>query len=159
LPAFILVKVLAPGFYSRQDTKTPVRIGIISVISNIVLSILIVYPWYTAGIVGPHAGLALATTLAGYINAGMLFYQLKKQQIYQPLAKLKKVWIKDISRIVIAMVVMAVVVTVVNPADIWWQDAGIWQKIGRLLALVSAAIVSYFAVLYLLGVRKKTFSV
>ena len=158
LPAFILVKVLAPGFYSRQDTKTPVRIGIISVISNIVLSILIVYPWYKAGIVGPHAGLALATTLAGYINAGMLFYQLKKQQIYQPQAKLKKVWIIDILRIFIAMVVMAAVVIFINPADSWWQDAGIWQKIIRLLALVSAAMVSYFLVLFLMGVRRQTFS-
>jgi len=158
LPAFILVKVLAPGFYSRQDTKTPVRIGIIAVISNIILSILIVYPWTKADIVGPHAGLALATTFAGYINAVMLFYQLKKQKIYQPQAKLKQIWIKDILRIVLAMIVMAVVITFLNLEDSWWQNADLWQKIVRLLALVFAAIVSYFAVLYLLGVRKKTFT-
>jgi putative peptidoglycan lipid II flippase len=158
LPAFILVKVLAPGFYSRQDTKTPVRIGIIAVISNILLSALIVYPWYKIGMVGPHAGLALATTLAGYINAGMLFYQLKKQQIYQPLAKLKKAWIKDILRIVSAMIVMTTIVILINPADSWWQEAGLWQKIVRLVALVFTAIASYFFVLFLLGVRKKTFT-
>ncbi len=156
LPAFILVKVLAPGFYSRQDTKTPVRIGIIAVISNIILSVLIVYPWYTMGAIGPHAGLALATSLAGYINAGMLFYNLKKQKIYQPQVQLKKVWIKDLIRILLAMFAMAVVIYLLNPMDSWWQDAGLWQKIARLLILVSASIVSYFLVLFLLGVRKKS---
>ena len=158
LPAFILVKVLAPGFYSRQDTKTPVRIGIISVISNIVLSALIVYPWYTMGVIGPHAGLALATTLAGYINAGMLFYHLKKQQIYKSQNLSKQVWIKELLRIILAMVVMTIVIYLLNPADSWWQDSGLWQKIARLMVLLAAAMISYFATLFLFGVRRSTFA-
>lgn len=157
LPAFIMVKVLAPGFYSRQDTKTPVRIGIIAMISNIVLSALIVYPWYQMNYIGPHAGLALATALAGYINAGMLYFHLKKQKVYKVSLEQKSVWLKDLLRIVIALIAMIMVVWWLNPDDSWWQDSGLWKKVWRLLALVAAAMISYFSVLYLLGVRKKVF--
>ncbi len=155
LPAFILVKVLAPGFYSRQDTKTPVKIGIIAMFSNMLLSLVIVLPWYKMGYVGAHAGLALATALAAYINAGMLFYQLKKQQIYQPNQALKAVWVRSLVKIMIATVVMVAVVWTINPVDSWWQDSGLWSKIGRLLVLVVTAIVAYFGALYALGIRKK----
>ena len=157
LPAFILVKVLAPGFYSRQNTRTPVRIGMFSVLSNIVLSIVIVYPWVKMDIIGPHAGLALATALAGYINAGLLLYQLKKQNIYQSVAK--HVWLKDFLRIIFALAILASVVIWLNPNDSWWQQSGIMTKVMKLLSLVSAAIVSYFGTLFVMGVRKDHFSV
>ncbi len=158
LPAFILVKVLAPGFYSRQDTKTPVRIGIIAVISNIILSALIVYPWYQSGMIGAHAGLALATALAGYINAVMLFYQLKKQSIYESQSFSANVWVKELIRIGIALAVMSAIVLFLNPGDAWWQSAGLGEKVLRLLMLVGVAIVAYFASLFAMGVRKKTFT-
>lgn len=157
LPAFILVKVLAPGFYSRQDTKTPVRIGIIAMISNIVMSGFIVYPWYKMGYIGPHAGLALSTAIAGYINAGMLYYQLKKQNIYQQQKSTNKAWLKDLLRIASAITVMSIVILLINPSDIWWQEAGIWEKILKLLILVGLASISYFAILFSLGLRKKNF--
>ncbi len=157
LPAFILVKVLAPGFYSRQDTKTPVKIGIISMLSNIVLSALIVYPWYKLGYIGPHAGLALATALAGYVNAGLLYYQLKKQNIYLHQADSHKVWIKDLIRILIAVVAMVVVILLLNPVDQWWQDAGLGSKVLKLLMLVVLAISAYFVSLFVLGTRKSAF--
>ena len=153
LPAFILVKVLAPGFYSRQDTKTPVKIGIISVICNIILSAAIVYPWVQLGYVGPHAGLALAVTLAGYINASLLFYQLRKQNIYHFEASHKALWFKDILRIFVGIILMAVVVWFLNPIDEWWQDVGFWGKISKLLFLVIVAVAVYFGSLFLMGVR------
>jgi putative peptidoglycan lipid II flippase len=156
LPAFILVKVLAPGFYSRQDTKTPVKIGIISMFSNMLLSLIIVFPWYKMGYVGAHAGLALATAMAAYINAGLLFYQLKKQNIYQPDDSSKAGWVKNILRITVAAIVMITVVWGINPVDSWWQDSGLLAKAGKLLILVVAAIVAYFGSLYLLGVRKSS---
>lgn len=155
LPAFILVKVLAPGFYSRQDTKTPVRIGIISIGINIILSILIVYPWVKMDIVGPHAGLALATALAGYTNAGMLFYQLRKQQIYQTTHTNKVKWFKELMRMVVATLLMAVVIWMLNPEDSWWQQASLWPKITTLLGLVGGAIIVYFSTLFIAGVRRK----
>lgn len=159
LPAFIMVKVLAPGFYSRQDTKTPVRIGIIAIISNIILSALIVYPWYKMDYLGPHAGLALATALAGYINAGMLYYQLKKQGIYQQHGDTGKKWIQDLLRISLAVIAMVLIIWWLNPIDSWWQAAGLWPKVGHLLALVILAIMTYFVTLFSLGIRKKDFSI
>ena len=154
LPAFILVKVLAPGFYSRQDTKTPVRIGIIAIICNIILSALIVYPWVKMEIMGPHAGLALATALAGYINAGMLYYQLKRQKIYKVKHSNGKRWRKDMFRILVALSAMAMVIWLINPIDLWWQKTHLIPKVLYLLALVASAITTYFASLFLLGVRK-----
>ena len=129
-----------------------------AILSNIVLSALIVYPWYRSGVVGPHAGLALATALAGYINAGLLFFQLRKQEIYQPQQAFKKVWIKDFMRIAAGLIAMVVVVSLLNPMDSWWQDAGLGNKALTLLGLVAAAIVSYFATLFVFGVRKHTFT-
>jgi len=157
LPAFILVKVLAPGFYSRQNTRTPVRIGMFAVLCNIVLSIVIVYPWLKMDMIGPHAGLALATALAGYINAGMLLYQLKKQNIYESVSQSKQIWLKDLLRIVIALIVMSLVILYLNPSDSWWQDSELMSKVSKLLLLVFLAIVSYFGTLFLLGVRKHNF--
>ena len=158
LPAFILVKVLAPGFYSRQDTKTPVRIGIFAMLSNIVLSALIVFPWYKLGYVGPHAGLALATALAGYINAGSLYYQLQKQKIYQPQRGVAGHWLKDLSRIVIATLAMVAVLWLLNPDNSWWQNAPLWSKIFKLLLLVTSAVSAYFGGLFLLGFRRRDFN-
>jgi len=152
LPAFILVKVLAPGFYSRQDTKTPVKIGLIAIGSNIVLSALIVYPWYSMGYVGPHAGLALATALAGYINAGLLFYHLKKQGVFHSVSR--KLWLKDLVRILIAVIAMALIIMRLSPVDSWWQGAGLSAKIGHLFALIVLAIMTYFGALYAMGIRK-----
>jgi len=62
LPAFIYIKVLAPGYYARQDTRTPVRIGIIAMVANMGFNLLYVLPMLWLDIPGPHAGLALATT-------------------------------------------------------------------------------------------------
>ena len=156
LPAFILVKVLAPGFYSRQDTKTPVKIGIIAMFFNMLLSLVIVLPWYKMGYVGAHAGLALASALAAYVNAGMLFYQLKKQKIYQPNNTTKALWVQNLIKIAIAVLVMVAVIWFINPEDSWWQASSLWVKIGRLLALVILSIVAYFGSLLVMGVRKNS---
>ena len=155
LPAFILVKVLAPGFYSRQDTKTPVKIGIISVVSNIILSALIVYPWVQLGYVAPHAGLALAVAIAGYINAGLLYYQLRKQNIYQLQPDSRSLWLNNILKIEVALIFMMLVIWWLNPMDSWWQDAGFVGKIFELLFLVIAAVIVYMGSLFLMGVRKR----
>jgi putative peptidoglycan lipid II flippase len=147
LSGFILVKVLAPGFYSRQDTKTPVKIGMISIFSNMLLNVLIVLPWYFSGMPGAHAGLALATALAGYVNAGLLFYHLHKQQIFDP----EKGWGKFLLQIGLACVVMGVSVELLSPSDVWWQAPGTWRKVAALSGLIVLALVSYFGTLRLMG--------
>lgn len=151
LPAFILVKVLVPGFYSRQNTKTPVKIGIIAVFANILLSLCIVYPWYQLGYLAPHAGLALATALAGYINAGLLIYTLKTQNIYQSQGGN----IKHLVQIIIATIIMGLAIWWLIPADSWWQQATLWQKISMLLGLIGGAIIIYFIALLVVGIKPK----
>jgi putative peptidoglycan lipid II flippase len=77
LLGFTLVKVLAPAYYARQDTRTPVRIGIVAMVSNMVMNLLFILPL-------AHAGLALATTLSGFLNAGLLYRGLRQLGVYRP---------------------------------------------------------------------------
>ena len=82
LVAFMLVKVLAPGYYARQDTATPVKIGIIAMVANMVLNLLLVVPLMISWNVGP-LGLALATSIAAYLNAGLLLRGLLRAGVYR----------------------------------------------------------------------------
>lgn len=147
LTAFILVKVLAPGFYSRQDTKTPVRIGIISMFANMALNVLIVLPWHWSGTAGAHAGLALATALAGYLNAGMLFFTLRREHIFSP----DRGWSAYLLKVALACIAMGGLVFWLLPVDGWWQQAAAWSRVTALGGLITVALVSYFATLRLLG--------
>lgn len=147
LPAFILVKVLAPGFYSRQDTKTPVKIGIISIFANMLLNVLIVLPWFLSGTAGAHAGLALATALAGYVNAGLLFYTLYKEGIFAAQGG----WAKHLLRITAAASVMGILVWFAMPEAIWWQTASTLLRLSALGGLIALSITSYFIILRLTG--------
>ncbi|MFM2320116.1 MAG: murein biosynthesis integral rane protein MurJ [Pseudomonadota bacterium] len=151
LPAFILVKVLAPGFYSRQDTKTPVKIGIISIFANMALNVLIVLPWFFSGMAGAHAGLALATALAGYVNAGLLFRTLYKEGVFAA----EGGWAKHLIRIGLATGVMCGLVWLVSPNALWWQTASSLARLSVLGGLIVLSILSYFISLRLTGVSFK----
>ena len=76
LIAYMLVKVLAPGFYARQDTKTPVRFGLISIGANIGFQMLLIAPL-------AHAGLALSTALAAFVNVALLYWQLRRDGVWR----------------------------------------------------------------------------
>jgi putative peptidoglycan lipid II flippase len=149
LPAFILVKLLAPGFYSRQDTKTPVRIGVIAVVSNMIFNVLIVLPWYWFELPGAHAGLALATALAGFVNAGLLFVALRREQVLST----QQGWGKYVMQLVLACLVSGLIVWLLTPADSWWQTASALYRIGALLGLLIVSVVSYLVTLQLTGMK------
>ncbi len=83
LTAFMLIKVLASAHFSRQDTKTPVKIGIIAMLSNMVLNVIFVLPSHYFWSIG-HAGLALATSISALLNAALLYRALRKQGAYLP---------------------------------------------------------------------------
>lgn len=85
LLAFMLIKVLAPGYFSRQDTKTPVKIGIIAMIINMLLNLALVIPLHFLWQIG-HVGLALATSLSAFVNASLLYRGLRKKNVYHPIA-------------------------------------------------------------------------
>jgi len=147
LVAFILIKVLAPGFYARQDTKTPVRIAVIAMATNMVLNIILVFPL-------AHAGLALATTLAAYLNAFLLFRALRREQIYNPVSG----WFSLILRGFAATAVMSGVLFW-GVGDIsTWLTASTWERVLRLTSLIGMGGTVYFMVLFILGIRLQHFS-
>src|SRR5690606_30904756 len=81
LLGFMLIKILAPGYFSRQDMKTPVRIGVIAIFANIGMKLLLVAPLYFYFAIG-HVGLALATAFAAYVNAYLLYRGLRQAKVY-----------------------------------------------------------------------------
>ena len=116
LPAFILIKVLAPGFYSRQDTKTPVRIAIIAMVCNMGLNILFVLSMVMLKYEAPHVGLALATSSSGYVNALLLYRGLRKAGVYQPLPG----WLRMIATTLLACAGMGASLVLLTPGlEIW----------------------------------------
>jgi putative peptidoglycan lipid II flippase len=145
LLAFILIKVLVPGFTARQDAATPVRFGIYSMLANLVLNALLLMPL-------AHAGPALATTLAAYLNAGLLLITLLKNKVYLPCAD----WQVFISQVLIATVVMSGFLYFFVDSDLWlyWHAA---QRSFTLLAVISVSIGLYLLVLWGLGLRPKQF--
>ena len=144
LLAFILIKVLVPGFTSRQDTQTPVRFGMYSMAANLVLNPLLMLPL-------AHAGPALATTLAAYLNAALLLMTLIKTKIYQPNFQ---AWREFGFQVISASVIMsAFLYFFVNPES--WLNWGVSQRSFKLLLVVCAAVLIYAVSLFGLGLRTK----
>ena len=144
LPAFMLIKVLATAFYSRQDTRTPVKIGIIAMVANMVLNLLFVLPLHFLWQVG-HMGLALATALAAYVNAGLLMRGLTGRGIYALDAPLRA----DLRRILLATLAMGALLVACMP---WLEHLASLGWIGRawrLGAVCAAGVGAYFLVLVL----------
>ena len=154
LPAFILVKVLAPGFYARQDTRTPVRIGVIAMFCNIVLNLVLVWVWLWQDLAAPHAALALATSLSAYINAALLFHRLRIGTVLV----LPGGWPKLIVQVLAATAIMGLVLIWLLPEPAQWVTWGGATRIFALLGFMLSGTVLYIGALALLGVRRKNFA-
>jgi putative peptidoglycan lipid II flippase len=141
LLAFILIKVLVPGFTSRQDIQTPVRFGIYSIVCNVVLNFVFVLPL-------AHAGVALATTISAYLNAVLLLVVLRKRRIYQP----GNHWRVFMLRVVLACAVMSMFLYYFVDESAWsaWGSS---QRGLHLVAMIGAAMASYVLVLLFSGFR------
>ena len=149
LPAFMLIKALAPGFYARQDTKTPVKIGITAMIANMVFNVVVVGSMYYGGFTAPHAGLALSTSLSAFLNAGMLYTTLRRQQVYTPLTGWAKLWVQ----IAVANAAMAAVLWFATPVlDAWIAWRGL-TRVATLAAIIASGGVVYLLVLQLMGLN------
>ena len=149
LPALIVIKILAPGYYARQDTRTPVRFGIIAMVCNMLMNIAFVVPLVMMDYEAPHVGLALATSLSAYINAMLLYSGLRNNGIFTPLAG----WLAWIFRTVIASTAMAATVLWLNPDAIQWSDWSLMQRLGNLLFIIMTGAITYFLLLWLQGLR------
>ena len=149
LMGFILVKVLAPGYFARQDTKTPVKVGLIAMFANMVMNIAFVVPMLKLGWPAPHAGLALATTLSAFLNAGLLYLGLKKIGVYSP----QKGWLKLFLQTFLAASIMGGVVFSLSGELSFWVTATAIERIIQLLWIIPTGAVTYFVVLWASGVH------
>ena len=146
LLAFILIKVLAPAFYSRQDTRTPVRIGIIAMGANLGLNIALVFPL-------AHAGLALATTLSSSLNAFLLYRGLRRDGAYRP----PRGWGGLLLRIGVAAGLMGVLLGWGGGDLESWLVLSDGERVARLVYWIGAGALTYFLLLFLSGIRLRHF--
>ncbi len=149
LPGFILIKVFAPGYYARQDTKTPVRIAIIAMISNMVMNIAFVVPLVMLDYEAPHVGLALATSCSAYLNAFMLYRGLRKTETFVPDAG----WSRLLLQIALAAAAMALLIWQLSPAHTAWTDWAASERLLRLSLIIVLSAGAYFATLWISGMR------
>lgn len=146
LLAFMLIKVLVPGFTAREDTQTPVRFGVYSVLCNVVLNLVLIAPL-------AHAGVALATSLAAYLNACLLLLALLRRGIYLP----AKGWGMFIVRVLVASSVMSgFVLWEVDPSS-WAHWSGAQRSLHLALSIVLAMLV-YVGSLWCVGTRLRDLS-
>ncbi|USD38209.1 murein biosynthesis integral membrane protein MurJ [Ferrimonas sp. SCSIO 43195] len=144
LLSFMLVKVLAPGYYSRQDTKTPVRYGIIAMVSNMGFNLLLAIPF-------GYVGLAMATAASATLNALLLYRGLKRQGVFELSGS---TW-GFLIRVLVAGVIMAVSVAWLSPVEAAWVAMEFVTRALTLAALIGAGVVVYLLTLLVMGIRPR----
>jgi putative peptidoglycan lipid II flippase len=153
LIGFSFVKILAPAFFAREDTRTPVRVALIALSVNLLLSIA--SAWYLTSVdfAGPHVGLAGATSVAAILNAALLYRGLRKDGVMHHSAG----WMSLLARVVAANAAMcAVLVQLHRPLE-WWLGVGLSNRVYWLCVSVIAGGVAYFLALLILGMRPSQF--
>ncbi|MCF6299447.1 MAG: polysaccharide biosynthesis C-terminal domain-containing protein, partial [Thiomicrorhabdus sp.] len=144
LLGFILVKILAPAFYARKDMKTPVKVAIIALVTNMVLNLILIGPF-------AHVGLAAATTISAFVNSGLLYWYLRKQEVFKPLSG----WAKLFVQVILANVILVAFLLWFSPPVAEWLLFDWEQRIMWLFGLVFAVIALYAVSLLLLGLNPK----
>ncbi len=151
LIAFILVKILAPGYFARQDMRTPVRIGVQALLLNMVLNIIFVVTLVRTGWAPAHTGLAAATALSSFYNAAMLYRGLRRDGVYLP----GDGWRRLGLRVMIGCVAMAAFLLWASAGVADWLAAGVLARIGSLAVCVMGGIAVYFVVCIATGLRPR----
>jgi len=146
LVGFIAVKILASGFSARHDLQTPVRHAVYSVIANLLLGLVLVFPLARLG--WGHAALALATALAALFNAGLLLQKLLKDGIFRP----RPGWLGYLARLLAGNVAMGLLL-VGCAAGLPWAAWTSHERIARLILWIAAGGTGYFAALWVCGLR------
>lgn len=148
LLSFMFIKVLAPGYYARQDTKTPVKIGIVAMVANMGFNLMLA-PFFG------YVGLAIATTMSATLNAWLLYRGLKEKSVYH-LSKSTKFFI---GKLVVSALFMALVVYWLSSDFDVWLTMSFTEQILQLILCIGAGCVSYFIMIVLLGIRLSDFKV
>jgi putative peptidoglycan lipid II flippase len=147
LAGFMLVRVLAPGYFARQDTRTPVRFAVISMVVNMVLSVVVVLALRHTGV--GHAALALVTAIAATVNAAMLFTGLRRLGVYRP----EDGWSRLARQVGVATLLMGLVLYWPATQTELWLNGGLWLRVGALCATVLVGVAVYFGSLTVQGLR------
>ncbi len=144
LLSFMLVKVLAPGYFARQDTKTPVRYGIIAMVANMGFNLLLAIPF-------GYVGLALATSASATLNALLLYRGLNRQGVFS----LSRTSLGLIARMALAGAAMAALLLWLCPEQAQWLSWSLLERISHLFGLIGLGAVTYLLALGLLGIRPR----
>jgi len=127
----IFIKVLAPGFFAQKDTKTPVKVAVVAVLVNIVLSFVFIETM-------AHVGLALAISISAWVNASLLLCILIARKSYHPQVG----WLWFIARVALAVGAMGLCLWYFNAAPEVWFEKTVWQRVVNLSVLVAAAMLT-----------------
>jgi putative peptidoglycan lipid II flippase len=149
LPAIVLVKILAPGFYARQVMKTPVKIASFTVVLTQTLAVIFAWP---LGL--EQAGLTLAMSIGACCNAALLLWLLLRKRFYEP----RPGWAAFFAKVCVASAVLAGVIVWLAGADSAWLHEGAIGKVARLALVIGGAALAYFATLFALGFRLADFN-
>jgi putative peptidoglycan lipid II flippase len=149
LLGFSLVKVLAPGYFARQDTRTPVRVGLVALGVNMAINAGVVLPAKYFGFPYPHILIATSTCIAAALNTTLLWIGLRRQGVF----KARPGWGALLARVVFANAVMGGLLIWLGGDIQGWLVLSHWERAGRLALCIAAAAVAYFAALFLGGLR------
>jgi putative peptidoglycan lipid II flippase len=147
LIGMILVKILAPGFYARQNVVTPVKIGVATLVATQLMNLAFIVPL-------KHAGLALAIGLGACMNAALLYRQLRRHGIYAP----QPGWGVFLLKVAASVGFLCVVLYSTMGEARWWLEAGWQARAAALAGLVVLGAAAYGASLAVLGLRPRDFS-
>jgi putative peptidoglycan lipid II flippase len=150
LPAFIAVKVLAPGYYARQDTSTPVKIAVAAMVTNMLLNLLFVGLLLSKGFEGPHAGLALASSASAYLNAILLYRGLRKRAVYVP----ERGWVRLWIAVTLACATMGALLIFMTHDTDSWLKAGVVLRVKNLSLTIAFGIIVYIFTCMVAGLKK-----
>ncbi|MBT7934497.1 MAG: murein biosynthesis integral membrane protein MurJ, partial [Thiotrichales bacterium] len=144
LMAFIAIKIFAPIFLSRGDTKTPVKAGVVAMVSNIILNLILVQYY-------GHVGLAAATSISALLNALILYFFLIKQSIYKLHVNLYKMLFK----VALSVIIMSLYITYFDSnIDVYYESSMIERSL-LIIKTIAISVAIYFLTLFMLGVRLK----
>ena len=147
LTGIILVKILAPGFYARQNIKTPVKIAIVTLVVTQLMNLAFV-PWFR------HAGLALSIGLAACVNAGLLYYFMRRDGIFQPQGE----WMALFLKLAVALYLMGGALWWASGAEADWLQMTTFNKCVKLAIVIAIGSAVYFASLRVMGFRLREFA-
>jgi len=149
LIGFSFVKILAPAYFAREDTRTPVKIGLIALAVNFALSVLFAVVLTRAGYPATHAGLALAISIAAIVNAWLLHRGLAREGILEH----SPGWGAFMMRVLFANLVMVAALTWLGRPLAWWLETTSAGRVGWLGMVVGVGAFAYFAALLVFGLR------